>query len=332
MATPQFRSPSFPDPPQPSHQLIALLDQYLELKGVIFPRPGAISESSVEYTGSSSPSIPLSSHLDEHDNDLARAAALEPKIYQIYRSIDRHVRTATLQYLDNQYAAMASPDEGKAFAPMSITEKVTTLRLKQWERDNAAIAPPGGTFEVLVITGLDCQGSPVRNGKLHLSWSVTWPDASKLLASTISYALESLDQGKAADPGPDEESRWLVQWTEGGKAVTSEPDEVLASSADFEALTSRLIFELDGGVVLWHGDLWAESQCLRCIAKDGQAAMDQDLGDGDGDGGDDNKLGLEDDGFAGAGVANGEEEEDEMLCLAWQMVERGELSFDCTEK
>nr|OQO24502.1 hypothetical protein B0A51_09533 [Rachicladosporium sp. CCFEE 5018] len=109
MATPQLRSPRFPDPPQPSHQLIELLDQYLELKGVIFPRSDATSETTIDAKddGASSPSDLLSTHLDEHDNDLARATALEPLIYQVHKSLDRHIRQATLDHLDHLYSELA---------------------------------------------------------------------------------------------------------------------------------------------------------------------------------------------------------------------------------
>ncbi|KAK6436422.1 hypothetical protein LTR95_007383 [Oleoguttula sp. CCFEE 5521] len=337
MATPQLRSPRFPDPPQPSHQLIELLDQYLELKGVIFPRSDTASETTIAAKdhGASSPNDLLSTHLDEHDNGLARAAALEPLIYQVHKSLDRHIRQATLDHLDHLYSELTAPEEIKAFALLSITAKVTALRLKQWERDNAVITPPGGSFEVLVITGLDYQGSPVESAKLHFPWTVSWADASKTLKSTANYALQCLEKGSQLSEGEKNGGKWLVQWTAAGKAVTPEPNEVLGCAADFEALTSRLIFEMDGGVVLWHERIWAESQRLRQISKDKKAAMKADIGNDDGDGDDDgdgfDELGLWSYGSDESGMPIAEDEEDEMLSLGWKMVERGELSFDCAE-
>ncbi|OQO13657.1 hypothetical protein B0A48_01886 [Cryoendolithus antarcticus] len=337
MATPQLRSPRFPDPPQPSHQLIELLDQYLELKGVIFSRSGAVSETTIDAKddGASSPSDLLPTHLDEHDNDLVRAAAFEPLIYQVHKSLDRHIRQATLDHLDHLYSELAAPEEIKAFAPLSITAKVTALRLKQWERENAVITPLGGSFEVLIITGLDYQGSPVRSAKLHFPWTVSWADVSKIWKANVSYALECLEEGSQLSEGKNDGGKWLVQWTAAGEAVTPDPNDVLACSTDFEALTSRLIFEMDGGVILWHERIWAESQRLRQISKDKKAAMKEDIGnddgngDGDGDGFD--QLGLGSYGSNEAGMPIAEDEEEEMLSLGWKLVERGELSFDCDE-
>lgn len=259
--------------------LIALLDRYLYLTVAILA-PGRELQPSDQTRRRTSPSpldseipialqtyppIPLSSHLQAQENDIATAHSLEQRIRLIH-SLATPVVLAAHARLKAEYAACtptpSQPDIQNFAFKSSLTDKLATLRAYQHNNPPEHQLP---SFEVVVVKSLDDIGNIADMTVIDLPKGTDWPYFHLALQrTTICSQTESAGYptGYTLRAGA-----WLIQPTKHNHPVSSAPTYTLRTASDFRTLRAYMTSDASMGALVWHEKLWTRSRRLRDEAR-----------------------------------------------------------------